>query len=77
METIQVVLDRKLLQAADRVARRTRQNRSALIREALREHLRALELRELEQLDRAGYARVPQTKDEFGLWEPEAAWPAE
>lgn len=39
METIQVVLDRKLLQAADRVVRRTKRNRSALIRDALREHL--------------------------------------
>jgi metal-responsive CopG/Arc/MetJ family transcriptional regulator len=77
METIQVVLDRKLLQAADRVARRTRQSRSALIREALRQHLRALELRELEQRDRDGYARVPQAPDEHVLWETAASWPVE
>jgi len=77
METIQVVLDRKLLQAADRAARRTKQNRSALIREALREHLRALEIRGLEQRDREGYVRVPQSSDESGAWEAEAAWPAE
>jgi metal-responsive CopG/Arc/MetJ family transcriptional regulator len=77
METIQVVLDRKLLQAADRMARRTKQNRSALIREALREHLRALEVRELERRDREGYGRIPVAGGEPEVWEAEAAWAAE
>ena len=36
METIQIFLDRRLLQATDRAAPRTRQNRSALVRDALR-----------------------------------------
>ena len=40
METIQIVLDKGLLQATDRAARRMKRNRSALVREALREHLR-------------------------------------
>ena len=35
METIQVVLDKKLLKATDRAARHTKQNRSALLRDAL------------------------------------------
>lgn len=77
METIQVVLDRKLLQAADRAAQRTKQNRSALVREALRQHLRWLELRELEQRDREGYTKVPQPVGEHPRWEAEASWPAE
>jgi metal-responsive CopG/Arc/MetJ family transcriptional regulator len=77
METIQIVLDKKLLQAADHAARRSRQNRSALIREALREHLGRLEARAMEQLDREGYSRQPQTHDEFSLWEAELAWPQE
>jgi metal-responsive CopG/Arc/MetJ family transcriptional regulator len=77
METIQVVLDRKLLQAADRAARRTKQNRSALIRDALRQHLRRLEMRALEQGDREGYAKLPQTSEEHAPWEAEARWPAE
>jgi len=76
METIQVVLDRKLLQAADRAARRTKQNRSALIRDALREYLRTLEIRALEQRDRDGYSKHAQTNESL-LWETEAAWPAE
>ena len=77
METIQVVLDEKLLHAADRAAQRTKQNRSALVRDALREHLRRLELRALEERDRRGYARNLQAHDESLLWEAEAAWPAE
>ena len=74
METIQIVLDRKLLQAADRVARRTKQNRSALIREALRAYLRKLEVRALEERDRAGYSKRPHTPEEALFWEPEAVW---
>ena len=77
METVQVVLDKKLLQATDRAARRTRRNRSALVRDALREHLHRLEVRASEERDRAGYAKRPPAEDETHLWEAEAAWPPE
>ena len=77
METIQIVLDKRLLQAADQAARRTNRNRSALVREALREHLRRLEVRSREERDRQGYSKRPQRTDESLIWEPEAAWPAE
>lgn len=77
METIQIVLDKKLLQATDQAARRTKRNRSALVREALREHLRRLEVRAKEERDRQGYSRRPQAADELLVWEAEAAWPAE
>ena len=75
METIQVVLDKELLQAADSAARQTKQNRSALIREALRRHLRHLEIRRLEERDREGYLKYPQRIEEALLWERAAAWP--
>lgn len=77
METIQVVLDKTLLQAADTAARRTKKNRCALIREALREHLQRLELHAKEQRDCDGYSRKPQTGNETEIWDREAAWPAE
>lgn len=77
METIQVVVDSKLLKAADRAARRTKLNRSALIRDALREHLKRLEIQELEDRDRKGYQLKPQALDEMSYWESEAVWPAE
>ena len=75
METIQVVLDKKLLQATDRAAKTTKRNRSALVRDALREHLAKLELRALEDRDRAGYLALPQSLEESALWESEAVWP--
>jgi metal-responsive CopG/Arc/MetJ family transcriptional regulator len=74
METVQIVLDTKLLRATDQAARRTKQNRSALVREALREHLRRLDIRALEARDRAGYAKMPQRRDESQAWEAEAVW---
>ena len=76
METVQIVLDHKLLRAADKAARRTGRNRSALVRDALREHLRRLAIRDLEELDRAGYSGKRQVKDESSIWEAEAEWPA-
>ena len=77
METIQVVLEKDLLQATDKAARRTKRNRSALVRDALREHLRRLEVSALEARDRDGYVRKPRAIDESLLWEGEAAWPDE
>jgi metal-responsive CopG/Arc/MetJ family transcriptional regulator len=77
METIQVVLDSKLLRAADVVARRSKVNRSALILEALRSHLKNIEIREREDRDRKGYEAVPRDSAELSGWEAEAIWPAE
>lgn len=77
METIQVVLDSKLLRATEAAARRTKLNRSALIREALRAHLKNLNIRDRELRDRKGYqASQPDSKDLSG-WEAEAIWPEE
>lgn len=77
METIQVVLDTKLLKAADLAAQRQKVNRSALIRQALQEHLRRLQVTALEERERRGYEARPQRAAEFRLWEEAAAWPDE
>ncbi len=73
METIQVVLDTKLLKAADVAAKRRKVNRSALIREALQEHLRRLRILDLEARDRRGYQAQPQRTEEYLPWEETAA----
>lgn len=73
MRTVQIVLEEGLLKAADRAVKHSRTNRSALIRDALREHLRRLRARELEDRDRRGYQKRPADSD--GMWEREAAWP--
>lgn len=77
METVQIVLDKKLLEATDQAARQTKRNRSALVRDALREHLRRMEVRAKEERDRRGYSKQPQARDQSLGWEAEAAWPAE
>jgi metal-responsive CopG/Arc/MetJ family transcriptional regulator len=77
MRVVQIVLDKKLLHAADQAAKRTRRNRSALVREALREYLRRLELRASEVRDRQGYSRQAPAEAEARGWESEATWPEE
>jgi metal-responsive CopG/Arc/MetJ family transcriptional regulator len=77
VETIQVVLDAKLLKAADVAAKNQKTNRSALIRRALQEHLRRLRMMDLEERDRRGYEAQPQRIEEYRAWEEAAAWPEE
>ena len=77
MEIVQIVLDKKLLRATDQAARRAKRNRSALVRDALREHLRRLAIRDREERDRAGYSKQRQSRDEASAWDEEAVWPAE
>ena len=75
MKTIQVVLDEDLLREADREARRRKLNRSALLRMALREHLRRGSIREMEEAERLAYQRHPQKVEEVEAWAKIAVWP--
>jgi metal-responsive CopG/Arc/MetJ family transcriptional regulator len=75
METIQIIIGSNLLKAADRVAKRQKVNRSALVRQALREHLKRLHELEREDQDRRGYIAHPQRCNEYRGWEDAAAWP--
>lgn len=68
-------MDDELLREVDREAKRTRTKRSALIREAIREHLKRRRLRELEERHREGYQRQPPV--EFEAWDRVTAWPEE
>jgi len=77
METIKVILDAELLNVADATAKRLKITRSALIRQALQEHLRCLRVLELEERDRRGYQAQPQRIEEYRPWEEAAAWPEE
>ena len=77
MGIVQIVIDKRLLQATDRAAKQTNRNRSALVRDALKEHLWRLEVQRREERDRAGYSQRPQVAGEGLDWEGEAVWPAE
>jgi hypothetical protein len=72
METIPI-----LLRATEAAARRAKLNRSALIREALRAHLKNLDIRERELRDRKGYEAAPRGSGNQSTWEAEAIWPEE
>ncbi len=71
------MLDERLLKAADHAAKRENVNRSALIRQALQEHVKWLHVRDLEERDRCGYQAKPQRKNEYRPWEDAATWPAD
>lgn len=77
MKTIRVLLDKELLLATDNAARREKQSRSALVRDALREHIRRLNVRDKERRDRLGYSARGEAREEANDWEAEAVWPEE
>ena len=73
METIQVVIDAKLLKATDQAAA----DQGQLLRvdqDALRAHLKQLKIDELEERERQGYAAQPHRKEEWEPWSAEAVW---
>jgi metal-responsive CopG/Arc/MetJ family transcriptional regulator len=73
MKAVQIVMEEQLLRAADREARKAKMNRSAFVREAVREHIaRRARAKRVEQ-DRAGYLRQPDT--EFDAWRKVSTWP--
>jgi metal-responsive CopG/Arc/MetJ family transcriptional regulator len=75
MNTIQVVIEEDLLRSADRAAHDLKVNRSSLIRDALREHLRRLRVADLEHREREAYEQTPEDPAEFAGWDEVAAWP--
>ena len=71
---VQVVLDAKMVRAADVVAKRQKVNRSALIREALADHLKRIHIKELEERERKGYEAIPERPEDAIPFEM-LAWP--
>ena len=74
MGTVQVVLGKELVKAADQAARRRRTNRSALIREALQAHLKRLRILEMDERERRAYEAIPDT-NEFRALQGITEWP--
>ncbi len=77
MEAVQLVIDKKRLQSTNKAAKKLKVNRSELIREALREYLKRMHIRELEERERKAYERIPDSLSEIELWAKEAVWPEE
>lgn len=75
VETIQVVMEDSLLRQVDKAARRLKLNRSALVRQALRQHLGRLQTQECEDADGRGYGRVTEEDAELRAWNRVLSWP--
>ena len=74
MRTVQMTLDKELVAAVDKAARRLGTSRSAFARDALRAALRRLQDRSREEKHREGYRRRPVKPGEFSDWENEQVW---
>ena len=74
MKTIQMTIDETLLDEVDEVVIELGTNRSAFMREALKNLLRQRKLKQLEEQHRAGYDRQPLTAEEFDIWQEEQIW---
>jgi metal-responsive CopG/Arc/MetJ family transcriptional regulator len=68
LKTIQMTLDRDLLEQVDELVGELDTTRSAFIRELLERELRTRHWRELERLDEEGYRLFPPDDEEVEIW---------
>lgn len=74
MKTIRMTLENELVERVDAHVNRLGTTRSAFAREALKEALRRLDRKELEEHHMEGYRRDPVTPGEFEVREADHAW---
>lgn len=74
MVTVQMTLEDELVKSVDQAAKKLHTTRSAFTRSALKEALRNLKAKQLEEKHRQGYLSNPFSKTEVGVWEKEQVW---
>jgi len=74
MRTIQMTLDDDLVEAVDKLVKKLKTTRSAFARKALREAIKQVNIKALENKHKKGYERHPVSKAEFSVWESEQEW---
>ena len=74
MKTIQMTLDEDLVKTVDDVVKSLHTTRSAFTRDALRQALKGMNRRRLEERHRRGYMKNPPARGEFDGWEAEQKW---
>ncbi|NCC52461.1 MAG: CopG family transcriptional regulator [Spartobacteria bacterium] len=74
MRTIQMTLDDDLVSTVDRIVKTLHTTRSAFTREALRQAIKNMQSKKLEEMHRIGYTKKPVSAGEFDIWEPEQNW---
>jgi metal-responsive CopG/Arc/MetJ family transcriptional regulator len=77
MKAVQVMLDEDLLAALDGDAEVQATGRSAAIREAIGQWLRARRQASVDRAYQRGYARSPGLGSDWKGWEQEGEWPDE
>jgi metal-responsive CopG/Arc/MetJ family transcriptional regulator len=75
MKTVQMTIEEDLIAEVDRAVRRLKTTRSAFTRQALRDALHRLALRQQEARHRRGYTAHPVRAGEFDVWSKEQVWP--
>jgi metal-responsive CopG/Arc/MetJ family transcriptional regulator len=77
MKAVQILMDERLIREADREAKRLHVDRSKLMRTALKQFLRELRTRSLEEQYRRGYESevLPSEDEEVEQWENAQDWP--
>jgi len=74
MRTVQMTLEDALVKSVDQAVKKLHTTRSAFARLALKDALRNLKIKQLEDQHRKGYEARPNTGAEVGVWEKEQAW---
>jgi len=74
MRTIQMTLDDELVATVDQVVKKLKTNRSAFTRKALKDAIKQVNIKLLEDKHKKGYGLHPVDKTEFSLWELEQSW---
>ncbi len=74
MRTIQMTLDDDLAAAVDTVVKKLKTTRSAFTRKALKDAIKQVNVKVLENKHKKGYERYPSGKTEFNVWEAEQEW---
>jgi metal-responsive CopG/Arc/MetJ family transcriptional regulator len=69
-----MTLEDGLIKSVDEAAKKLKTTRSAFTRLALKDALRHLKTKQLEQQHRKGYQVHPFVHGEVGAWEKEQAW---
>jgi len=74
MRTIQMTLDDELVATVDQVVKELKTTRSAFARKALKDAVKQVHIKMLENKHKKGYGRHPVDKTEFSVWESEQEW---
>ncbi|MSP62908.1 MAG: ribbon-helix-helix protein, CopG family [Myxococcales bacterium] len=77
MKAVQILMDDELIRGVDREAKRTRSDRSKLIRAVLEKHLAEVRRKQREEQHVRGYQKHPPDRDEAAAWEAIQTWPEE